>query len=299
LKEHREPAAGSFDLPGFLLAGGGFSLVMYALSEGPSHGWTSLSVLTPGLIGIVVLASFVVVEVRTREPMVKLKVLGDRLFRNTSIVSLFASAGFLGVLFLVPLFLQEARGASPLSSGLTTFPEALGVVTSTQLVAYLYPRIGPRRLMCGGLVWVAAMMTLLTTIDVGTSAWIVRILMFSIGVGMAYVFLPSQAAAFATISRADTGRAATLSSVQRQLGSATGVALVSSVLALVGPTRIGADGAVHAHLAAYHAAFLVSASLALIGAFMALNIPDRDAAVTMQLRARGRRTREAVVAEAD
>ena len=77
------------------------------------------------------------------------------------------------------------------------------------------------------------------------------------------------------------------------------MALVSSVLALVGPTRIGADGAVHAHLAAYHAAFLVSGSLALIGAFMALNIPDRDAAVTMQLRARGRRTREAVVAEAD
>src|SRR5207249_330359 len=106
-----------------------------------------------------------------------------------------------GILFVVPLFLQEARGASPLSSGLTTFPEALGVVCSTQLVARLYPRVGPRRLMAGGLAGVATIMTLLCVINLHTSPWLVRALMFLLGVGMAYVFLPNQAAAFATISR--------------------------------------------------------------------------------------------------
>jgi len=155
LHEHREPAAGRFDLPGFLLAGGGLALAMYALSAGPARGWASPAILGCAVAGALVLAAFVAVELRTPEPMVQLRLLGNRLFRTTLLVSLFASSGFTGVLFLVPLFLQEARGASPLASGLTTFPEALGVVVSTQMVARLYPRVGPRRLMAGGLAGVA------------------------------------------------------------------------------------------------------------------------------------------------
>jgi EmrB/QacA subfamily drug resistance transporter len=282
LHEHREPTAGRFDLPGFLLAGVGFALVMYALSEGPSHGWASPGIVICGAVGALAIAAFVAVELRTTEPMVQLHLLGNRLFRTTNLVTLFAAGGFIGVLFLVPLFLQEVRGASPLASGLTTFPEAIGVVCSAQIVARLYPRIGPRRLMAGGLVGVATSMALLCTIQLDSSPWLVRLLMFMIGVGMAYVFLPAQAAGFATISRASTGRASTLSSAQRQLGAALGVAMLSSVLAAVGPTRPGTDGSVQPHLMAYRAAFLVAAAFALTAALIALTLSDRDAAATMR-----------------
>lgn len=285
LNEHREPTAGRFDIPGFLLAGGGFALVMFALSEGTTRGWASPAILICGVSGLLLLAAFVTVELRTAAPMVQLHLLGNRLFRTTSLVSLFAAAGFSGVLFLVPLFLQEVRGASPLASGLTTFPEAIGVLASSQIVARLYPRVGPRRLMSGGLVGVATAMALLCLIQLDSSPWLVRLLMFGVGVGMAYVFLPAQAAGFATISRAATGRASTLSSVQRQLGAATGVAVLSSVLAAVGPVRIGAGGAAQPHLIAYRAAFLVAAGLALTAALIALGVPDRDAAATMRPRA--------------
>lgn len=284
LHEHREPAPGGFDIPGFLLAGSGFSLVMYALSEGPSHGWLTPRILICGFIGLLILAAFVRVELRTREPMVRLRLLTNRLFRTTLLVSFCASAGFIGTLFLVPLFLQEARGAAPLSSGLTTFPEALGVVCSTQLVARLYPRIGPRRLMAAGLIWVAMMIVLLGTINLGSSPWLVRLLMFGVGVGMAYIFLPNQAASLATISRAETGRASTLSSVQRQLGGALGVAVVSSVLAAVGPTRLNSAGVAVPHLTAYHIGFLTAAGFSVMGALIALGVPDRDAAATMRPR---------------
>jgi EmrB/QacA subfamily drug resistance transporter len=287
LREHREPGAGRFDLPGFLLASGGFALAMYALSEGPSRGWATRGIALPALAGALLLAAFVAVELRAAVPMVRLRLLGNRLFRSTLLVSLFGSAGFTGILFLVPLFLQEARGASPLAAGLTTFPEALGVVTSTQLVAHLYPRIGPRRLMAGGLTEMAAAMALLALIDLGSSPWAVRALMFLIGVGMAYVFLPNQAAGFATIAPADTGQAATLSGAQRQLGSALGVAVLSGVLAAVGPTMRDAAGLAQPNLAAYRAAFLAAAALALVGAALALGVPDRDAAATMRPRPTG------------
>jgi EmrB/QacA subfamily drug resistance transporter len=303
LHEHREPATGRFDLPGFLLAGLGFALVMYALSEGPLHGWTSPSIASSGVAGLLVLATFVVVELRSRDPLIQLRVLHNRLFRTTMMVSCCASAGFMGVLFLMPLFLQVARGDSPLASGLTTFPEAIGVLVSTQIVARMYPWIGPRRLMAGGLAGVATAMALLCVIDLQNSAWLVRLLMFLIGVGMAYVFLPNQAASFATISRAETGRASTLSSVQRQLGSATGVAVLSTVLAAIGPIVYTTAGVARPNLDAYHAAFLVAAGFALLGALLALIVPDRDAAATMRMPGRREATpharRDAPLAEGD
>jgi hypothetical protein len=110
--------------------------------------------------------------------------------------------------------------------------------------------------------------------------------MFFIGAGMAYSFLPVQAAAFATISSSSTGRASALFSAQRQLGAALGVAVLGSVLSIVGPTYLSPTGAVQPNLAAYHAAFLAAAGLALIGACIALTIHDEDAASTMGRRAR-------------
>src|SRR5205823_4377129 len=255
---------------------------MYALSEGPSSGWTSINIFGSAIVGTLLLGLFVIFELRVPEPMIDLGLLHNSLFRTTNLVSLFAYAGFLGLLFIAPLFLQEARGVSALTSGLTTFPEAIGVVLSTQLVARLYPRIGPRRLMAGGLTGVSIMMALLTLMEQDTNLWVMRVLMFLIGAGMAYAFLPLRAAAFATISSTSIGRASAFYSAQTQLGAALGVAILGSVLSIIGPTTLSASGTVEPNLFAYHAAFLAAAVLALIAACIALTISDRDAAVTMR-----------------
>jgi EmrB/QacA subfamily drug resistance transporter len=280
LNEHSEPEAGTFDLAGFALAGAGFASFMYALSEGPARGWTDPVIAVTGIVGIVLLTTFVFVELRHSSPMIQLGLLGNRLFRSMLTTSFFASAGFLGILFLTPLFLQEARGLTPLESGLATFPEALGVLASTQVVARIYPRIGPRRLMIGGMVIVTISALLLATIDQGTNIWLVRGYMFFVGVGMANIFIPNQAAALATISRAQTGRATTLTSVQRQVGSSLGIAVLSSILAFVGPTEI-VNGVTRPNLEGYHFAFLAAAGFAVIGGLFATLVPDADAAITM------------------
>jgi EmrB/QacA subfamily drug resistance transporter len=286
LHEHRESTPGRFDLAGFLLGGIGLALVMYALSEGPTSGWISANIAGSALMGTLLLVVFVVIELRKREPMIDLHLLRDRLFRSTNLVSLFAYAGFLGILFACPLFLQEALGVSALTSGFTTFPEAIGVVLSTQVVARLYPRVGPRRLMAGGLTGVAIMMALLSQMGFETNLWVMRVVMFFIGAGMAYAFLSLRAATFATISPASTGRASAFYSAQTQLGAALGVAVMGTVLGIVGVTTLGTTGVVQPNLTAYHAAFLAAAALALIGACIALTISDRDAAATMKRKSR-------------
>jgi MFS family permease len=224
--------------------------------------------------------------------MLDLHLFGNRLFRTTNLVSMFSGAGFLGVLYAGPLFLQEARGVSALTSGLTTFPEAIGVVISTQIIARLYPRIGPRRLMVGGLICVAIFMSLLTLMGSDTTLWLMRTLMFLIGAGMACSFLPVQTAGFATISPAATGRASAIFTAQRQIGAALGVALLSSVLNAIGTTTQGPNGAVVPNLLAYHAAFLAAAALVLLAACFALTIHDRDAAATMLKKARPTDTKQ-------
>src|SRR5690606_31634128 len=148
------------------------------------------------------------------------------------------------------------------------------VVVSTQFVARLYPRVGPRRLMAAGMIGIAIVAVLLSQLPLEGSAWVVRGLMFLLGVCMAYIFLPNQAASMATISREATGRASTIFSVQRQVGSAVGIAVIGSVLAIMGATTVGADGATLPNVDAYRAAFLVAAVLAVIGAAMALRVPD-------------------------
>ena len=283
-KQPQEKEVGHFDLIGFLLAGSGLALLMYALTEGPTYGWVAPGILGSGLAGVVLLAFFVAIELRVKEPMIDLRLLGDRLFCVTNLVTMISGAAFLGVLFVAPLFLQEARGASPLVSGLTTFPEAIGVMLSTQLVSRLYPKIGPRRLTAYGLTGVAVMMALLSLIGLDTNLWLMRALIFLTGAGMAFAFTSLQAAGFTTISPAATGRASALNNVQRQVGNALGVAVLSTVISIVGPVSAGPHGSVQPNLTAYHVAFITAAVIALTAAAIALFIRDRDAAASMKPR---------------
>ncbi|MCL8207834.1 MAG: multidrug efflux MFS transporter [Actinomycetia bacterium] len=280
LREHREPAAGRFDLPGFALTGVGLPLVLYALSEGPRRGWTSPGVAASGIVGLLALVLLVRTEKTRPEPMLTLRLFRDRLFRTTNVVSFLGSAAFFGILFVMPQFLQEARGATALSSGLTTFPEAVGVILSSRVVGRLYHTVGPRRLMVTGLVWVSAAAAAMTRVDLATSPWLIRGLMFAVGVGWAGVVLPLQAASFARVSPADTGRAAALFNTQRQVASAVGVAVLATVLAARLPHAMPLPSAVE--VPAFHLTFVVAAVLALAGAVGALGVRDADAAATMQ-----------------
>ena len=233
----------------------------------------------------------VLAELRKRQPLIDLRLLGNRLFRSSNGVMFLSSTSFIGTLYVVSLFFQDGRGLSALGSGLSTFPEALGVMAGAQLASrVLYPVLGPRRNIALGLLGVTASIGLMSLIGAQTSLWWMRLLMFCLGVAMGQVFVPAQAAAFATISPEATGRASTMFNVIRQLGSAVGVAVFTTVIVAVGSAKTAA-GRVAPDLAAYHAAFLLAAALAAVGGVVALTIHDADAASTM-IRRGSRKTRQ-------
>jgi len=286
LKEEIQPNPGRLDIPGVILAAAGLGSLLYGLAEAGSRGVDDPTVIAFGALGLVLLAVFTLVELRTAEPMIDMRLFQNRLFATANAVQLVAFAGLTGGLFLLPVFLQSpaTMGLGAFDSGLTTFPQAIGIVLMVQVSSRLYGRIGPRRLLVAGLVGVTVTTLAFMLVDVGTSLWWIRGIMFVRGCFFSFILICLQTATFATISLEKMGRASAISSADRQVGASFGVALVATVLT----SRLAANGTSlapgadsSATVEAFHEAFFVAAMLTLVGAGMALLINDKDAAVSM------------------
>lgn len=297
LREHREPTARNFDLAGFVLSGAALALVVYSLSEGPRAGWTSSLVLVTGALGVLFSIATVRVELRAPNPMLDLRLLGNRMFRQCNIVSFFSGASFLGVMFVMPIYLQNLRGMSALQSGLTTFPQAFGVMMSSFLAGRLYATVGPRRLMAGGFFAASLAITLYVFLTVDTDLWLIRGLMFLRGLCMGFAFVPMQAASYATIAPSQNGRASSLFSTQRQVGVSVGVAVLASLLAsfraldprlaaCAGSSDPVCTASIDRALTGVHWGFGTAIVFALVATVAALFIRGEDAQATMAARRR-------------
>ena len=283
LREHREPAPGAFDLSGFVLAGLGVALFLYAISESSALGWTSPVIISTGVAGLAALAGLTVTELRKPAPMLNLRLLRNRIFRISCLVSVFSMGVYTAYLFIMPEFLQQARGASALSSGLTTLPGAIGLWLSSQLAARAYPRIGPRRMAVAALGGIAVVFCVFGLfMGLHTNTWVIRLLAFTSGSCIAWCNIAIQAASFSTISSADTGRASALYNTQGRVAGGVGVAVLATVVS--SSAHSAASPAVL--VTAFHHAFLTAAVLIAIGGLVALRIRDADAAPSMRRRAR-------------
>jgi len=282
LNEQREPCSGRLDTAGLALSGAGFGALMFAVTEGPARGWLSTPIIGAGIAGVALIAALILVELSVPQPMIDLRLFADRLFRTGVLIIFLGTMTFLGVLYVVPLLYQDGFGTSALVSGLSTFPEAIGVMLGAQVATRLYPRVGPRRIIAGGLSGIAVVTLSMGTVGAGSAAlWEMRGLLLLLGCAMGHVFAPCQTAAFATISGQATARASTLYNAMRQLGSAVGVAFLSTVMDSAGTAReLGHP--VRANLTAYHLAFATASVVALIAGAIALTIRDEDAVATMR-----------------
>ena len=278
LNEDRPSPGGRLDVRGLLLSGLGLSALMYAVSEGSVLGWGSAPILATLVGGLCGLTLFARRSLRTSEPLLRLTLLRDRLFRGTNVVVGFSLGAFLGSLYLTPIFLQDVLHQSPISSGLTTFVEALGVVTASQTLGRLYPRIGPRVLAGASGLALAIILACFVLVGEHTNLWWIRGAMFAAGMCNSGNMLSIQSAMFTNISRADTGHASAIYNTQRQASIAIGIAILTTIVASVGTV----DGSL---LSAFHAAYAADAGLALLGSIGAWRlIRTADARVTMRPR---------------
>ncbi len=286
LREEKQEEPGRFDFPGFVLSGAGLASLLYALAEAGSRGFEDARVLSFGVAGIALLLAFAAVELRTPEPMIDVRLLGNKLFRAMNTVQLLGYGGMMGALFLLPLLLQAEMGLSPFQSGLTTFPQAIGVVLMAQVTGRLYGHVGPRRLLMAGLVVVMLSTLCFLAFDLQTSQWWIRGTMLIRGFGFALMLVPLQTATYATIRPQDTGRASAIYNANRQIAASFGVALLATVLSnrlAHHGAELGNPATAHGALLAFHEAFFAAAALAVLGMVLAaVLVDDKEAAGTMR-----------------
>jgi EmrB/QacA subfamily drug resistance transporter len=273
LARHDGHRPGRLDVTGLLLSAAALGAVMFGICEGPNRGWSSVAVLMTLTLGAVLMAAAIAFELRTAEPLLKLRLFADRLFRDTNLINLVGLVPILGAMYLGPLFLQQAQGRSALESGTSTFPEAFGVLLTVQVVGVLYARVGPRIIVGCGLAGVSGVLLLFATCDEHTGLWTFRVYMFLLGVAMGGVFMPTTVASLATVARRDLAQASMLNTVVRQTGGALAPAVVTTALVLSTPAAAVTDPPV----TAYQHAYLVLALLAAVTSAFAFTVPDGPA----------------------
>ena len=274
LREHREDGTGRFDLPGFILSGLGLSGILYALSRGAEDGWTTPAVLITGIGGIVCFVLLVIVEQRIAAPLLDLTLYKLRLFTTANLTAFGFFASQFGLVFLLPLFLQEVRGLSALQSGLTTLPQPIGQVLMVQVTSRLYHRLGARTNLVIASTGLFCTTILFFFVGLDTNLWWIRGIMLLRGGFIAFNMVAMQTAAFSAVPRAKIGRGSSLFSAMRQVGAALGVACVATVLTMQVNTLIVPDDpqAVAAGLQAFHSALFALLGLGSIGMFFAWRV---------------------------
>lgn len=273
LEEYREDEPGPLDLTALVASAVGLTALLYGISEGATLGWGSAPIVVAGVVGVITLSWFAHRQLRTRHPVLDLRLLQDRLFRSSLVVIGLSAAAFMGMLYLVPIFLQEADYQTPLSSGSTTFVEAIGVFVASQTVTRLYPRLGPRVMATAGSLGVALILGWMLLGTKGTSLWIVRVQMFLMGGANSVTLLSVQSSIFTNISHGRTAHASAIFVTQRQTALVLGIAILTSVVSSVrGP-------AFHRFHVAFMAAGVLSV-LAAIAALLLVHTADARASMT-------------------
>jgi EmrB/QacA subfamily drug resistance transporter len=218
------------DLPGAVTATAAVATIVYALTRAAAGGWSDGVTVLLLATGVVLLAGFLVIETRTAQPLMPLRLFADR-NRAAGYLNFFLGpAAMLSMFFFLTQFLQDVRGFSALGTGFAFLPMAAGIFTMTRTVPRLLLRSGPRPLaiggtllMLGGLVW----LTRLTADSGYFPALFGPMVLMGLGGGLAFV--PITPVVMGSVPARDAGAAGGALQTMQQVGSTLGLAVLVTV----------------------------------------------------------------------
>ncbi|WP_037606593.1 MFS transporter [Streptacidiphilus rugosus] len=266
--ESRDPRSlgARIDVVGGLLVTLGLVGLTYGLIEGPSSGWQSGSVVAALVGGVLLLAAFAWWEGRTPAPMLPLSLFASRQFTATNVVTFVLYGALGGVLFLLPIQLQQVSGYTALQAGVSLLPLTLMMLLFSARSGALAARIGPRLQMSVGPCLVGLGIALLTAVN-GSGTYVVEVLpaVLVLGLGLAATVAPLTSTA---LSSAPAEHAGIASAVNNDVARAAGLIAVAVLPALAGIT-----GSAYLHpaefSAGFHRASLISGALCVLSGLLA------------------------------
>ncbi|HET7736877.1 MAG TPA: MFS transporter [Nocardioidaceae bacterium] len=272
----------SLDLAGAATVTGGLAALVFAIVRAPEAGWLSASTLVAGLGGLGLLAVFVVLQARLREPLMRLGIFKAPNLAASNAAQFLLGAAWIPMFFFINLYLQQVLGLGAFASGAALLPLTVTIMLGMIGVApRLIARFGPKAMTVAGLGTLAVGLVWLSFIRPDGS-FTVDVLPATLvtAAGMAMAFIPSLGLALSSAAPEEGGLAAGIVNTTYQVGSALGLAVMSAVAAAYGADEIGnaialTDG--------FSAGLLGAAAIAAVGAVLAaawLRTPAQPEAVT-------------------
>jgi EmrB/QacA subfamily drug resistance transporter len=267
-----------------LFAAGVSALLIGALEAGRAGTWT-----TPGVLSALVLAGgalvgFLVVERRAPEPIVPLRLLGNRMVLAAALTGFLAGMAMFGAISFVPLYLQAVSGMSATAAGVVLIPFVLGWVAMSATSARLVLRIGYRVVVLSGMLCLTVGFVLLSRwSETLTQPTAMRDALVG-GIGMGLTMVPMLIAVQSAVARADLGVATSMIQFFRTIGGAIGLSVMGTVMAW----RLGA-GLTRAE--ALHGVFVTGLVVCVAAVLSAFLVPGGRAQDLARADLRGEPTR--------
>jgi EmrB/QacA subfamily drug resistance transporter len=279
--EGKDPTPRRIDLPGQLTLIGGLFLLVLALLRGNADGWGSTGIVAALVGAVALLVAFVVVEERSREPMLPLRLMRRPQFAGAQIAVFAIASSFFAVFLYLTLYLQTVLGMSPIQTGLVYLPGTFLVFVVSGLTAQLGENHSPARIASLGLVLVSAGLALMLLAGVESSwtALLPGLLVTSVGTGL---FNPTGSAlALQALPHEQSGLAAGANDTFRQTGVAVGIAALGTLV----PAGAALGGNLQAYVDGLHHALIASAVIAAVGAAATawLLIPARSSSTQAEV----------------
>jgi predicted MFS family arabinose efflux permease len=270
---------GRLDLPGALSVTLGMGSLVYGLSRAATAGWADHETMTALAIAVVLLVTFVVIEVKSPHALMPLHIFSDRNRAGSYVIMLCLAAAMFATFFFMTQFVQNVLGYSPLKAGFAFLPMTIGIGGTANIVSRLVGKIGPRRpmtfgplLVTGGLLWLSF---------IGAHAAYISVIgpLMMLAIGMGSTFVPLTLTVMSRVPRGEAGLASALLNTGQQIGGSLGLAVLVTVATSVTRGHLASAGhavsrAQHAlaTTSGYDAAFRIGSLIAFVAFVLAVSV---------------------------
>ncbi|MEU6390398.1 MFS transporter [Streptomyces sp. NPDC046939] len=275
----RESKAGGerrLDLPGAVLVTAGTALLAYGIVQTEAEGWGAPSTLVPLGVALALIAAFLLVEARTRLPLMPLGLFRVRSVAAANAAMFVCGMGSFAMWFFMTLYAQNVLGYTPIEAGLALVPSSLAVVAGSKIAPRLMPRFGARNVAVAGVLVTAAGFAWQSTMTAdGTYVLTIMLPGIVMMAGAGFAMTPLASLATSGAAPGDAGLVSGLINTSRTLGGALGLAILSTVA-----TSRSAGSADPSALArGYAGAFLWGAGILVVAVVVLLGFMPRERAV--------------------
>ena len=277
LPESRNEGARHFDIAGAVTITAGLSLLVYSLVNANAAGWGSAETLILVGMAVLLIGSFVIIELNTRAPLVPFPgIFRVRSIRGINIVGLLIAMSLFSMFFFISLYMQQVLGFDALKTGFAYLPLAGGIIVSAGIASVLVTRLGVKPVLILGLVLTAIGLLWFSQISVGGS-YVGDILFPAIisSLGLGFSFVPMTIAAVAGVDQHEAGLASGMINTSQQVGGALGLAILAAVANSRRDSLLEAGSSLPTAMTeGFQTALMVGAGFAVLGAILAFLLVD-------------------------